>query len=207
MSNLLKNWQNFPIIKLPWAKHFKKIDHYAYRSFNYNHLIRNFESLDFKVQSERYLFQNLDVEALWLKNPLPKKSPKHFNIYTSQYIGPLKLPTINSKKDYEDVYNQNPYLAWISIFDNHLNHIAFSCDNIYNTYDFIADWEKIASDIIESRDGQIKQFSTKPNMIRYEFPNGDIGFVPGVFFEFIQRVNEREGFEIGNSARIYESTK
>ena len=209
IRNFYKINDSLPYITKKIIKEGLKIDHIAHRCFNYNHVIKYYERHNFSIQPDRYLFQHLDAEALWLKSPRPAGCKDRYRVYISQYIGSQPIHQIHSKKDYEDVYNYSPYLAWISLFNNHINHIALKVDNIEATYNKIRGLNEleVSSNIVSSEDGQIQQFSLKPTMIQYSFPSGDTGYVQGGFVEFYQRDNGREGFDIGNSQKIYESTK
>ncbi len=57
-----------------------------------------------------------------------------------------------------------------------------------------------------SSDKKLLQASTIADKISYKFPNGEIHLVPYTFVEFIQRKDNREGFETTNAATILKST-
>jgi hypothetical protein len=186
-----------------------KIDHVAYRSFDYQPLKTYFCQNNFVVQKERYVFENIKTSAIWLKS----LNPDCFRIFLSQYDGDeqCKNIKIDSFQDYKTIQKGNDYVAWTLLHKNDINHIAIEVDDIEEII------EKVKIDgtiklnnehnpIVKSDDGKLLQASTISDKILYKFPNGDIKIVPYSFVEFIQRKDGREGFETKNATQIFKST-
>lgn len=208
-KNLFDNYlKNVPTLGHVLQKHISNyhIDHLAHRSLNYYDIIKYYKSRHFILQKDEYLFKNINVKAMWLKNTndvIPR-------IFASQYIGSLPDDlSINSKKEYEDIYNHSQYLAWTLIHGNAINHIALTHDNIERLFNNIRKDDKLtlATELQYSQDQKLIQFSLEADKIKYKFRNGDGEYVPGYFIEFIQRIDNRDGFETSNASNIFDSTK
>jgi 4-hydroxyphenylpyruvate dioxygenase-like putative hemolysin len=100
-------------------------------------------------------------------------------------------------------------LAWTLIHGNAINHIALTHDNIEQLFNNIRKDPKLnlATELQYSEDKKLMQFSLEADKIKYEFRNGDVDFLPGYFIEFIQRIDDRDGFEVSNASKIFDSTK
>lgn len=178
-----------------------KIDHWAHRSFNNKELLKTYTNIGYNIMPEIYNFPRLNVNANWLRS-------ENYRIFISQYINKY-IPKINNYKDYEDIYSKNHYLAWTLIFGNDINHIALGVENIEKMYDILSSDSNISkiSNIQTSRDGNLLQFGIDADLIWYTFPDGSRKKIPAYFVEFVERRNNRDGFEEENADVIFESTK
>jgi hypothetical protein len=206
--NLFDNYlKNVPTLGYVLQKHLNnyQIDHIAHRSLNYFDILKYYQNKKYKLQKDEYLFKDMNVKAMWLKNNsliIPR-------VFISQYVGDLPNNlTINSKKDYENIYNHSQYLAWTLIHGNAINHIALTHNNIEQLFDNIKrDPElSLATDLQYSKDNKLIQFSLQADKIKHKFGNGDEELLPGYFVEFIQRLDNRDGFEVSNASKIFNST-
>jgi hypothetical protein len=215
ISNYLAKTSSFRKIQIlmPHAH----IDHMAQRSLNLNSLIKPLILNNYCVQKDIYNFKNINVTAKWFKhkncgdftsNMLTGNKQCIPYAFVSQYNGPNNV-VINSKKDYEDIYNQNQYLAWTLIHREAINHLAIRVDNIEYWFEYFSKSKEfnVATGLQVSYDKNLLQFSLEADRILHEFKNGSVEYIPGFFVEFIERKNNREGFEHGNAINIFESTR
>jgi 4-hydroxyphenylpyruvate dioxygenase-like putative hemolysin len=180
-----------------------KIDYIAHRSFDYNVLKSYYQHNNFKLQPEQYRFDNINVEATWLKSNC-------YRIFLSEYKGSNNF-SINSYEDYKKIQSYNDYVAWTLLHKDDINHVAITVDDIE---EIIAKIKQDGSITLNNEDNPIQvssdkkllQASTIADKISYKFPNGEIHLVPYTFVEFIQRKDNREGFETANAATILKST-
>ena len=186
-----------------FKKQFIKIDHIAHRSFDYSCLKSYYQNNNFKLQPEKYRFNNINVEASWLKSDC-------FRIFLSEYKGENNFH-INSYEDYKKIQHQNDYVAWTLLHKHDINHLAISVNDIEEIISKIKQDGTITlnnadNPIQVSSDKKLLQASTIADKITYKFPNGEIHLVPYTFVEFIQRIDNREGFETANATKIFQST-
>ena len=185
-----------------------KIDHIAHRSIdinNHENLKNYYKSSNFIEQKDRYKFNHINVEATWLKSNC-------FRVFTSYYKGEVKERYFRTYKDYKILQQKNDYLAWTILHGHDINHVAISVDNIEETINKIKQDGTIKlnnedNPIEISSDGKLLQASTIADKILYKFSDGELHLVPYAFVEFIERKNNREGFETKNAARIFTSTQ
>ena len=200
------------------------IDHYAYRSFNMKNIIDKYPN--YTKENDIYSFKNNNVQATWLSN---KEKP---SIFVSEYKGimndlnikkksPIKLEKLNffiknnipiDYDFYKQVNKYNQYLAWTLLFRDNINHIAFLVNDIEECcHNVISEFPEYTltnskNPIQISEDKSLLQFAIKADTIDYKFNDG-IHKVPFTFIEFIERKNNRRGFEDTNADKIFESTK
>lgn len=179
------------------------IDHVAHRTFNYDNLKYHYMDNKFALKKDKYVFENINVEATWLKS-------HYFRVFLSQYRGENNFK-INSFEDYKKIQKENDYVAWTLLHRDDINHVAIQVDDIEDVIKKIRQDGTVIlnneEDPIEvSRDGKLLQASTVADKISYKFEDGNVHLVPYTFVEFIQRIDGREGFETRNAARIFTST-
>lgn len=177
------------------------VDHIAHRSIDMSALSRYYIENNFYLQKDTYDFPRFNVKARWFKSP-------KYRVFLSQYLG-TEIPFINSYRDYENVYAKNQYLAWTLLHGNDINHIAITVKDIERFMETIKRDEKLklATDLQVSKDKKLKQFSLQADKIEYKFPDKSTYLVPYCFVEFIERLEDREGFESENADKIFDSTK
>lgn len=225
--NSLKNFYRFSTqfknISSKLFNNVYKIDHYAYRTFNINNILDKYP--EYNLEKDKYIFNN-NVSARWLSH---ENKP---SIFVSQYNGILndknikknstinldklnfymKKPIIPEFSFYEQVNDYDQYLGWTLIFKNRINHIAFLVDNIEETHYQIKnnfpEYKINNSDnpIQISNDKNLLQFSIMSEKIPLKF--SDVyKEIPFTFIEFVERKNNRIGFESQNAEKIFDSTK
>jgi hypothetical protein len=224
---ILKKWTNEPIFRYLKTKYITgyKIDHIAYRSFNNKQVISYLTEDNYQVQIDKYNFKNHNASAIWLKNTkniIPRVFLSEYNgIYTDQKLmnSGIDVDKINyhinnenEKISYElylSIYNINQYLAWTIIFrHNIINHIAIHTEEIELLFKFLQKDEIVglSSNLQISEDHKLLQFSTKPINTVVQFSDGEF-YIPTYFFEFIKRIDKREGFSEKNADIIFNSTR
>jgi len=109
------------------------------------------------------------------------------------------------------IKRENDYVAWTLLHNNDINHIAIEVYDIYEVVkklkeDGTIQFNNEDNPVNVSKDGNLLQASTVADKILYRFPDNELHIVPYAFVEFIQRKNNREGFESGNAAQIFKST-
>jgi 4-hydroxyphenylpyruvate dioxygenase-like putative hemolysin len=179
------------------------IDHIAYRSFNYDPIIQHYKNRLYELKKDIYTFDNINVKATWMKSNCCR-------VFISQYEGKERF-LINSFLDYKEIKSKNDYVAWTLLHGNDINHVALEVRDIYEIIDKINKDGSIElnnkdNPVKVSRDGNLLQASTIADKIHYKFPDGNIHLVPYTFVEFVERRNNREGFESENAREIFKST-
>ena len=184
------------------------IDHIAQRCVN-SSLLLHYQRNNFILQPDVYNFPRFNVQANWLKpiNIGNTHECLNFRIFISHYKQKC-ISKIFTYKDYLDIYEKNQYLAWTLLHKNDINHIAINVNDIEGFYEKLKDdcRLKISTDNQISKDKKLKQFSLQADKLRYNFSNGTYE-VPYTFVEFIQRIDNRDGFESENADKIFDSTK
>ncbi|MEL6123700.1 MAG: DUF1338 domain-containing protein [Bacteroidota bacterium] len=145
--------------------------------------------------------------------------------------GPLwTLPTLPHYKMLSEI---SEYAAWVIYNRYYLNHYTISVHNLpfgYNTMDQFVDFVKSlgielnqsGGEIKVSADGLLRQSSTMAGLAEATFADGESISVPTSYVEFaerrikpefahlegtdISRTHRRDGFEVGNADKIFEST-
>lgn len=200
-----------------YDKHITGIDHIAFRSLYKG---EKMFGRDTRIQEDVYNFPMYDVQANWYKTPV-------FNrIFCSYFLNSEKDPEINEminkvkEKRFGDLYSyekyleinkKNQYLSWVLLHRDDINHIALGVRNIQElTEKLISDGFKmncVNNSVYNiSRDKNLIQTSTISSQKEYKFKNGSY-LVPYTFVEFIQRYNQREGFDDDNANKIMKSTR
>ncbi len=182
------------------------------------------KSEGYKEQKDKYNFKRHNASAIWLKHDreiIPRIFISGYNsIYDDKNILASNLDIekivyyINNEeakisyKFYNEIYEKNQYLAWTLIFrDNIMNHIAFNVKDIKCLYKKLKKDEiiEISNNIQISEDKKLLQFSTKSEKNLVKFPDGKY-YIPTYFFEFVERLDNREGFSEKNADIIFDST-
>lgn len=179
------------------------IDHIAHRSFNYDSIIQHYKNRLYELKKDIYTFDNMNVKATWMKSNCCR-------VFISQYEGKEKF-LINNFSDYKEIKSENDYIAWTLLHGNDINHVALEVRDIYEIIDKInkdgtIELNNKHNPVKVSRDGNLLQASTIADKIQYKFPDGNIHLVPYTFVEFVERRNNREGFESENAREIFKST-
>jgi hypothetical protein len=163
------------------------------------------------LQPETYTFPSFQATARWYK--LPDSMCKR--LFLTTYQG-TNLPSIASPADYNRVCKQNPFLAWTTLFEQHINHIALEVPDIEKATEACI-LEGISMNTEGtglykvSKDGLLIQTATMSVPTYYTFENGETQEVPYTFVELVQRKRDtngvlRDGFEQENALHIFSST-
>ncbi|KAI7725970.1 hypothetical protein M8C21_031823 [Ambrosia artemisiifolia] len=156
----------------------------------------------------------------------------HKHSAVSSALGCLTWPK-PSHLEFQQLARESEYAAWTLVNGYTLNHVTISIhrlktplNNIDNFNNFIQDKGfKLNSEggvLKVSPDGLLLQSSTVADSIPYEFSDGFKEPVPCSYIEFAQRLvlpqykdlpqdeieeaHRRDGFEVGNADKIFEST-
>lgn len=126
-----------------------------------------------------------------------------------------------SWEDYQNVLAESEYAAWVLYNRYYLNHFTITIQKLkenYNTIEtFNAFLESIGIKLNEaggkikvSQDKKLRQSSTVAETVSTLFThkNGDQHYhdIAGSYVEFAERIDNRDGFEVGNADKIFEST-
>ena len=138
-----------------------------------------------------------------------------------------------SWEDFKTLQAESEYAAWVIYNRYYLNHYTISVHELqegYNTLEkfnfFLKSIGVILNDsggiVKKSADGFLIQSSTVSQLCNAKFANGDYHEIAGSYVEFcerkvlkkfeglptkeIKREHRREGFEVGNADKIFEST-
>lgn len=141
-----------------------------------------------------------------------------------------RLPTYS---DYVQLRDESEYAAWTIYNRYYLNHFTISVHNLPGRMSSLAVFDAFLLErglrlndaggtIKESPDGLLLQSSTIAQIVDAEFADGDVHPIAGSYVEFaerrvlaafahlasaeIRRDHRRDGFEVGNADRIFEST-
>lgn len=149
-----------------------------------------------------------------------------------QYLhsGLWPLPTLS---DYQTLLAESEYAAWVIFNRYYLNHFTISVHNLPEGYDTVREFNKFlkqhrfklnssGGEIKISRDGKLIQSATVAKNIEATFAEDKRKEIAGSYVEFaerkvleqyknlpkdkIKRKHRRNGFEVGNADKIFEST-
>ncbi|BBN05576.1 hypothetical protein MPTK1_3g14320 [Marchantia polymorpha subsp. ruderalis] len=146
-------------------------------------------------------------------------------------LNSLTWPT-PSFADYQHLASESEYAAWTLVNGYSLNHATVSVHrlsqmcHISKLNEFLQEHGiKLNSEggiTKVSPDGGLQQSSSVADSVQYAFADGEVKKVPGSYIEFaerlvlpvfsslsdeqIQECHRREGFEVGNADKIFEST-
>lgn len=200
------------------------IDHIAFRSLEGPFILDK----KYELQEGKYYFENLNVEAVWFKNH-NKDDKYNFNrIFSSYYLGTVTDEKLSHKskelvnnfiykkelnidyKTFKNLYEENQYIAWTLIHGSKINHVALQVRDIYElTSKLIKDGFQMNINDNEiyniSNDKKLIQTSIMSDKNEYRFEDGTYK-IPGSFVEFVERSQEKEGFETKNAKKIFNST-
>lgn len=224
LQQFLNSSKQFNILSNKMFNGCYRLDHFAFRSFNFSPLIDEYSKNNYTLENDKYQFNN-NVLGRWLShklqpslfisefnlknNVLNKNSSASFNLkHIKWLVNNREKPTYQL---YQDILKENQYLAWTLLFENQINHVAFLVSDIHEAQrQIIMDYPEFKinnpkNPIQISEDKNLLQFSIKADLIDFEFKDGTFK-VPYSFIEFVQRKNGRRGFESQNAAKIFEST-
>ncbi|NQY11483.1 MAG: DUF1338 domain-containing protein [Flavobacteriales bacterium] len=138
-----------------------------------------------------------------------------------------------SWEDYKTLQSASEYAAWVIYNRYYLNHYTISVHELQAGYNSIEEFNKFVKaegvklnnaggEIKISEDGLLLQSSTVSQLCEATFLDGDKHMISGSYVEFaerkllpefkglsndkIQRHHRRDGFEVGNADKIFEST-
>lgn len=136
-------------------------------------------------------------------------------------------------QDYQALAQESEYAAWVIYNRYYLNHYTLAVHNFPEGYNTIADFNRFlekngiklndaGAKIKVSPDGGLIQSSTVAGLVEATFSDGTKEFIPGSYVEFaerkvlepyqhlppeqIKREHRRDGFEVQNADKIFEST-
>lgn len=205
-----------------YNNHIKNFDHIAFRAVSHENILRTAEEpINLVLQNTFFYFNKYNADAIWYKT-----NDKFNRIFMSYYKGvddDINLTTeekqlannmIYSDKitysDYMTIHNKNQYLAWTLIHGNRINHVALRVPNIKKlTEKLIEDGFKMNTtngNIYNiGLNGKLIQASLVADKIIHTFADGEYS-VPGSFVEFVERIDDVDGFDNDNANNIATST-
>ncbi len=143
------------------------------------------------------------------------------------------LWTLPTFADYARLRDESEYAAWTIYNRYYLNHFTISVHNLPAPWNALATFDRFLFErgftlndaggvIKESPDGLLLQSSTVAQLVDAPFADGNVRAIPGSYVEFaerrvlpafvslaasdVRREHRRDGFEVGNADRIFEST-
>ncbi|KAH6558587.1 hypothetical protein KP509_1Z056300 [Ceratopteris richardii] len=147
-------------------------------------------------------------------------------------LGTLTWP-LPSANDYKILARESEYAAWTLVNGYALNHLTISVHQLRSSINKISELNAFLQDsgiklnseggiLKVSLDGGLLQSSTVADSILFKFADGDTMPVPASYIEFAERLvlekflhlpssevqewHRRDGFEVGNADKIFEST-
>ena len=130
------------------------------------------------------------------------------------------LWTTPTYEDYQRVLEESEYAAWVLYNRYYLNHFTITIQAL-NTHNDIASFNQFLESIgiqlstaggviKQSQDKKLLQSASVAKKVKALFPHEDGSeqqhLIAGSYVEFAQRIKGREGFEVGNADKIFEST-
>jgi len=124
-------------------------------------------------------------------------------------------------EDYQHVLKESEYAAWVLYNRYYLNHFTITIQDLkegYNSIELFNNFlqsigiklNQAGGKIKISKDKKLIQSSTVAKTINAQFPHKNGKFhqheIAGSYVEFAQRIDSRDGFEVGNADKIFEST-
>jgi len=166
-----------------------------------------------------------------IKKYTSKSAPLAKYATCASVLNSLTWPT-PQLSDYQALAKESEYAAWTLVNGYALNHTTVSVhrlgtlDNIKKLNDFLQEnGIKLNSEggiLKVSPDGGLQQSSSVADTITFTFSGGEVEKVPASYIEFAQRLilpihsdlkaheihewHRRDGFEVGNADKIFEST-
>ncbi|MBH38019.1 DUF1338 domain-containing protein [bacterium] len=153
------------------------------------------------------------------KDPVDTLDLKDGNAVDTFLHTPLwQIPTW---EDYEYVLHESEYAAWVLYNRYYLNHFTITIQTLkkgYNTIELFNHFLESIGIKLNAAGGKIKcsndkkliQSSTVAKTLTSKFPhkNGKEQYhdIAGSYVEFAERIDNRDGFEVGNADKIFEST-
>lgn len=110
---------------------------------------------------------------------------------------------------YNKLSKLNQYLAWTLVHRNDVNHVAILVNDIESILNKTKEHVEInnpSAPIQISEDKKLLQFSTVSEIDKVQFKDS-FENIPTNFVEFIQRIDNRNGFSQKNANIIFNSTK
>lgn len=196
-------------------------DHIAFRNLCKIDIEHNY--LD--KQEDLYHFPHYNSQAEWFKFKRLYPYKRLFGSYylnvendnrLNKYDKRLVRYIINNPQSkisydiYQKINKKNQYLGWTLIHENKINHIALSVNKIHNLVDKLEHdgykLNKINGSVVHTGlNGKLLQASIMSDIIDYQFPDG-IYKIPGSYVEFVERIDNVDGFNNENASKIMNST-
>jgi hypothetical protein len=209
---------------ITYKKDIKGFDHIAFRSLEEKHVI-NAQNL--KRQDDIYEFPKYNSRAVWFK--LYNSRLNFKRIFASYYLGVDNDRNLNkddkktvrfvlnnpsgkmSYELYQRIHNKNQYLAWTLVHGHKINHVAIAVSDIKRLVDQLKrdgyELNEVNNKMIHTGlDGKLLQASIKSDLVNYQFNDG-VYMIPGSYVEFVQRIDNIDGFNNENASKIMDSTK
>jgi hypothetical protein len=215
-TNIMMNKYNLPFIKLDHMA-IRSLDKKYYESQKFHD---NFGIKDYDKMCDLYEFPKYSTQAIWYKQKinLNLEIPRIFTSWHTQKYDNLSdnlVDKINKKhilnyNEYLDLHNYNQYIAWTHLFQHDINHVAIDVYDIEFVTEKLIKQGYIFNDeggiYKVSKDKNLIQTSIMADLIKFDF-NDKTEKIPYAFLEFVQRNNNRDGFEAENANKIFSSTK
>lgn len=172
-----------------------------------------------------------DAQAVILKYiDNGKRFSKH--AATASVLNTLTWPT-PSLNDYQILARESEYAAWTLVNGYALNHLTVSVHRLSSDLQKISKLNQLLQDngirlnseggvLKVSPDGGLQQSSTVADSVSFQFVGDECQTVPASYIEFAERLvlpeyadvpaseiqewQRRDGFEVGNADKIFEST-
>jgi len=111
---------------------------------------------------------------------------------------------------YHKINYKNQYLGWTLMHHDKINHIALAVNDIHNLVNKLEQdgytLNKVKGNVIHSGlDGKLLQASIMSDIVDYQFRDGMFK-IPGSYVEFVQRIDNVDGFNNDNANNIMNST-
>lgn len=213
--------RTFTTILSNYAEYIKGFDHIAFRALSNNETLK--ESSNLILQPTKFAFDKYNAKAEWYKtdNKFKRIFMSHYNGFSTDNNltfeeKQLVANIMNNKKpltynDYIIIHNKNQYLAWTLVHQNKINHVALEVYNIKElTEQLINDGFKMnkVNDQIYNigLNGKLVQTSIVADKITHKFADGEYQ-IPASFVEFVQRIDDIDGFDNDNANNIVLSTR
>lgn len=213
-------------IHTDYIGHIKGIDHIAFRNLKKENII-NEPFLE--KQNDLFSFKKYNAKAVWFKlNEGHNIYPNFKRLFASYYDGIENDASLNSDVKnivteiirepdtqidshiYNMINQRNQYLAWTILHKNKINHVALQVHDIKKLVNDLLidgyDFNQVNGEIIyKGLDDKLLQASLISSPVNYKFTDGTHQ-VPGAFVEFVQRIDDIEGFNNENATKIMNST-
>ena len=215
---------SFSKIVTNYKSHIKGFDHMAFRNLKKDDMI---DETYLQKQTDLFEFKKYNSRAVWFKFK-KELDPDFKRLFVSCYKGIEEddklsdmdreivkdvFNNLDKKLDhnvYQLINSKNQYLGWTIIHRNRINHVALLVDDIKKFIDILVndgfEFNEVNGEIIHTGlNGKLLQGSLMADPVKYEFSDGTY-LVPGSFVEFVQRIDNIDGFNNDNAIKIMHST-